>query len=84
MDFFRELHENRYLRQELAKAGVENEQLRKVQELLWSAEAEYKCKRGTGAVGRALTWEELADFMWDQIREALEVLERGETGNGGE
>jgi len=56
-------------------ARVIAEQLRKVQGLLWSAEAEYKRKHDTGAVGSEMSWEELADFMWDQIREALEVLE---------
>lgn len=47
--------------------------LEATQEHLWSAEAEYKRKLDTSAVGTELTWEEVARFMWEQIREALAV-----------
>lgn len=48
--------------------------LEAIQGFLWFAEAEYKRKLDTSAMGSEWTWEEVADFMWEQIREALATM----------
>ena len=71
------------LQAELNEMGVGTKESRleakivTMQEVLWSAEAEYKRKLDAGAVGTELSWEELAHFMWERVREALREVENG-------